>query len=137
MVSTSFFLYICIMGKIKLKKGHFYKTREYTLDRSYTIICPNKDIEVDYINECNYIYIECVFVIRGSGKRSYLSYTRETNNRFWHPSAKLTNSLFSPIRTLTKRDYWRIEWVLRQNHFIYNKRTYTLVNTKNKTKWSF
>lgn len=125
------------MEKIKLKKGHFYKTREYALDRSYTIICPNKDIEVDYINEYKYIYIECVFVIRGSGKKSHLSYTREANNRFWHPSAKLTNTSFSPMRTITKRDYWRIEWLLRQNHLIYNKRTYNLVNTKNETKWSF
>lgn len=118
------------MGKIKLKKGHFYKTREYTIDRSYTIICPNKDIEVDHINEYKYIYIECFFVIRGSGKKSQLSYTREVNNRFWYPSAKLTNTSFSPIRTLTKRDYWRIERVLRQRHFIYNKKLCKLIEIK-------
>lgn len=115
------------MGKILLKKGYFYKVREYFNDRTYAIICPNEDKEVGNISFWNFgEYIGCIFYIRGAGKKSYLNHKREK----YVPQIRINNC----IRPISKKDYIKIQTVLKKNNFIYNKRLCKLIEIKGNKK---
>ena len=110
--------------KIYLKKGCFYKVREYYDDRAYTIICPNEDREVGNLSIWGFgKYLGCIFYIRGAGKKSYLSHKRE----IYVPHIRINNC----IRAITKKDYIKIQSVLKKNNFIYNKKAQELIKIKN------
>lgn len=106
--------------KIYLKKGCFYKVREFYYERSYVIICPNEDKEVGNISIWDFgKYLGCIFYIRGVGKKSYLSYKREA----YVPHIRINNC----IRPISKKDYIKIQAVLKKNNLLYNKKAQELI----------
>lgn len=112
------------MGKILLEKGHLYKVRQYCFDKGYTIMCPNESVEIEYATGKEtycYKYLKCIFRINGTGKKSYLYYKRET----FVPVVRAT----AEIRKITKKDYVKIQKLLKQNNLLYNKKTQELINT--------
>jgi hypothetical protein len=115
------------MGKVFFKKGHFYKVRRYFDERTYAIVCPNEDKEVDdapftWASK----YIKCIFYITGCGKTSTLCHMRGN----YTPSTRVDTT----VKPINKRDYIKIQNILKKNNLIYNKRLCKLIEIKGNKK---
>lgn len=123
------------MSQIILNKGQFYKLKQYGYDTGYVVICPSKDFTLK--EYCDYDAIPSLFKVTGYGKRKkllpYLTYRIEKGKLIkcgWVVYVTIYRWNYKTIKPLSIKDCIQLNIILRENGFVFNKKTFKLIHLR-------
>lgn len=121
------------MNQITLQKGQLYKLKPY---KEYIIVCPSKNVTLKLYT--NYECIPSLFTVTGCGKRRklhpYSTYRKNEKGKLekcgWVGNIYVESRNYRTIRTLTLKESIAINVLLRQENYVYNKKTDKLIKLR-------